>query len=331
MTAGRPLVSVVAPVHDEEEAIPELARRLRAVLDGIGGTFEVILVDDASTDSSAARIRDAADADPRFRGVRLSRNFGHQAAISAGLDLARGEAVVVMDADLQHPPELIPSLLERWREGYEVVYAVREDREGEPFLKRVTAHGFYRLLGALSDVRIPPYAGDFRLVDRRALVAFRSLRESNRYLRGMFAWIGFRQTGVVCPPAERFGGRTKYTRRRMTRLAVDAVVSFSTVPLRIALYLGFTFSALAFAGGVVAALLKLVGVYAVPGWASVLVAVSFLGGMQLLVLGVIGAYVGRMHDELKARPLYIVSELLGFDEAPEPLPRAVVAFDEPRT
>ncbi len=330
MSSLRPLLSVVVPIHNEEEAIPELQRRLADVLDGIGGDAEVLLVDDGSTDRSAQRIAEVSVADPRFRGVMLSRNFGHQAAISAGLDLVSGEAVVIMDGDLQHPPELIPDLLVRWREGYEVVYAVREDRESEPFVKRVTARGFYRLLGKLSSVTMPPYAGDFRLVDRRALEAFRSMRESSRYLRGMFAWIGFRQIGVPCPPAERFGGETKYTTRRMTKLAMDALVSFSNVPLRLALLLGFLFSGLAFAGSVTALVLKLVGAYSVPGWASILVMVSFLGGMQLLVLGVIGAYVGRIYDEVKARPHYIVSDLVGFDEAPTESPRMTVTHEFPQ-
>lgn len=330
MSAARPLLSVVVPIHNEEEALPELQRRLAAVLDGLDGETEVVLVDDGSTDASAARIAEAALADPRFRGVKLSRNFGHQAAISAGLDLASGDAVVVMDGDLQHPPELIPELVARWREGYEVVYAIREDREGEPFVKRLTARVFYRLLGSLSSVDMPAFVGDFRLVDRQALNAFRSMRETNRYLRGMFAWIGFRQIGVPCPAAERVGGETKYTTGRMTKLATDALVSFSNVPLRLALLLGFLFAGLAFAGSVTALVLKLLGAYAVPGWASILVAVSFLGGMQLLVLGVIGAYVGRIYDEVKARPLYIVSDLVGFDEAPAASPRMIVTHEFPQ-
>jgi polyisoprenyl-phosphate glycosyltransferase len=313
--SSTPLLSVVVPLYDEAESVAELHRRLACVLEGLDVRAELIFVDDGSTDGTRPLVEALVATDPRVRLIALARNFGHQAAITAGLEFAEGSAVVIMDGDLQHPPELIPELVRRWREGYEVVYAVRESRRGEPWLKRITAHGFYRLLGSMSDTAIPAYAGDFRLVDRRALDAFLAMPEQNRYLRGMFSWIGFRQVGIPCPPAERFGGMSKYTLRNMTGLAVDGLVSFSSAPMRLALQLGLAVSSLAFAGGVAAVVVKIAGVYAVPGWASIVVAVAFLGGAQLLILGVIGAYVGRIYDEVKRRPLYIVRDSRGFDRA----------------
>ena len=275
------------------------------------------MVDDGSSDDSLATMRQIAARDRRFRNIKLSRQFGHQVAITAGIDLARGEAVVVMDSDLQHPPETIEQLAALWREGYDVVYAIRADRAGEPWLKRMTALVFYRMLGRLVDIDVPADAGDFRLVDRAALDAFRSMRETNRYVRGMFSWIGFRQAGVEYPYEDRFGGQSKYTLKRMWQLAGDALTSFSVAPLRVALFLGFAVSTLAFAAGLAAVLAKLAGAFTVPGWASIVFVVSFLGGFQLMILGVVGVYVGRVYEEVKDRPLYIISELDGFDEWPE--------------
>jgi polyisoprenyl-phosphate glycosyltransferase len=311
-----PRYSFVVPVYNERETLPELHARLSAVLDELDGPSEVLFVDDCSTDGSSEILASLADRDPRVKVIGFARNFGHQIAISAGLDFALGEAVVVMDADLQDPPEVVPDLIAKWREGYEVVYAVREDREGEPWVKRRTAAWFYRVLRGLSSVDMPVDVGDFRLVDRRALDAFRALRERRRYVRGMFSWVGFRQAGVGYRRPERFAGEAKYSYRKSLVLAVDGIVSFSNVPLRVALWLGFVVSAASFAVGVFAIVAKLAGAFVVPGWASILVVISFLGGIQLVVLGMMGLYVGRIYEEVKARPLYIVRQAHGFEHAP---------------
>lgn len=310
-------LSFVIPVFNEEEGLPELFRRLTALFSTLDLECEVILVDDGSRDDSWQQITELSRLDPRFRGLRLSRNFGHQTAITAGIDIAEGDAVVIMDADLQHPPEFVPEMIARWRDGFDVVYAVREDRTGESSFKRLTAIVFYGLLRRMTDVEMPAYVGDFRLVDRGAIDAFRSLRERNRYVRGMFSWIGFRQIGVPCPQAPRHAGRSKYTPRRMARLAIDGLLGFSNVPLRLALGVGSIVSTAAFLGGILAIAFKAGGIFTVPGWASIVVVVSFLGGFQLTVLGVIGAYIGRIYDEVKARPLYLVTEVAGIE-----LPRA---------
>jgi len=304
----------VLPVHNEQECLPELYARLVHVLDELPGTAELVFVDDGSTDSSYELLDELARRDERVRVIQLSRNFGHQIAITAGLDVAAGEAVVIMDADLQDPPEVIPELVVRWREGFDVVSGVREERLGENWFKRATASAFYRVLRRLANIEVTPDAGDFRLVDRRALEAFKAMRENNRYVRGMFGWIGFTQTEVPYVRAARFAGRTKYPLTKMVRFAVDAIVSFSNVPLKVALSLGFVVSVLALILGVTAIVVKLVGAYSVPGWASLIVVTSFLGGIQLIVLGVMGEYVARIHEEVKDRPLYIVRTMRGFPQ-----------------
>jgi dolichol-phosphate mannosyltransferase len=308
-----PTYSIVIPVYNEEETLRELQRRLSLLFDSLDGPAEVLLVDDGSTDSSYLIAIDFHRLDPRFKVIGLSRNFGHQLAITAGLDLALGDAVIVMDADLQHPPEVILEMAKRWREGYEVVYGVMEGRT-ESMVKRRTARGFYWLLRRLTDVEVPPAAGDFRLVDRKALDAFRAMRERNRYLRGMFSWIGYRQVGVPyqCPP--RFAGYSKYTLPKMMKLALDGIVGFSNLPLQLVLKVGFAVSAASFLIGVVAIAVKIGGVFAVPGWASIVVIVSFMGGAQLVVLGVMGEYVARIYDEVRLRPLYLLRDLHGFDD-----------------
>ena len=308
--------SFVIPVYNEEATLPELASRLRAVLDGLEGDSEVLLVDDCSIDRTPELLRELHAADDRFKVIRLARNFGHQIAITAGLDFVVGDAVVVMDADLQDPPELVPALVERWRDGYDVVYAVREHRRGDPWLKRTLAAGFYRVLRRLSNVDMPLDVGDFRLVDRRALDAFRAMRERRRYVRGMFSWIGFRQTGVPYHRDERFAGDPKYSFRKSLRLAVDGIVSFSDAPLRLALYGGFLVSFLSFMVGVGAIVAKLAGAFVVPGWASIVVVVSFLGGIQLTLMGMLGLYVGRIYEEVKGRPLYLIREAHGLAAGP---------------
>ena len=313
--AARPQYSLVLPIYNEEETIPELVRRLRDLMERFDGEVEVILVDDGSGDSSYELMVAAREMDPRFKLLRLSRNFGHQVAVTAGLDVASGEAVIVMDSDLQDPPEVALELAARWRDGYEVVYAVREERQGDSRFKRATAAGFYRLFKRMSDVDVPLDVGDFRLVDRRALDAFRSMRESNRYVRGMFSWIGFRQVGVPFKRDERFAGETKYPLPKMIKFATDGIVSFSAYPLRLALKVGFLVSAFSFVLGIVFLVSQIAGLYSVPGLASIAVFVAFLGGIQLLLLGIVGEYIARIHDEVKGRPLYLVSDAQGLDDA----------------
>ena len=321
-----PTYSLVVPAYNEEDVIEELAARLTQVMDALDGDAETILVDDGSRDRTYEMMVAAAREEPRMRLVRLSRNFGHQIALTAGVDLAAGDAVIVLDADLQDPPEVILELAERWREGYDIVYAVRAVREGETGLKRATAAAFYRAFNRISEVKNPVDVGDFRLVDRRALDVFGQMRESNRFVRGMFSWIGLRQTGVVYRRQERFAGETKYPLSKMLRFATTGVISFSAAPLRAALNLGFFVSFVAFALGIWSLIVKLTGLYVVPGWTSIVVVTTFLGGIQLIVLGVIGEYIGDIHAEVKRRPLYVVSELENFPDRPAELPpRAILA------
>jgi len=314
MQAEQPRYSIVVPIHDEAELLPELYERLRAVLDGLDGPWELILVDDGSTDGSYALMVELHRRDPRVRVLRFSRNFGHQLALTAGLDRARGEAVLTMDGDLQHPPEAIPEFVARWREGHDVVYGVIAERAGQNWFKRQTAAIFYRTLKRMTETEVPASAGDFRLVDRGALEAFKALRESNRYVRGMFSWIGYRQTAVRFASVPRPAGRSKYTPRRMLKLATDAIVGFSTLPLRLALNLGFAVSLLSIVLGLSAIGTKITGGFAVPGWTSIMVLVGLVGGIQLIVIGVIGEYIGRIYDEVKQRPLYLVSAAHGFED-----------------
>jgi polyisoprenyl-phosphate glycosyltransferase len=309
-----PQLSVVVPLRNEEEILPAFAERLSAALDGIGGDWEAILVDDGSTDATYGLAVELHGRDPRFKVVRLSRGFGHQIALSAGLDLARGDAVVTMDGDLQHPPEVIPELVERWKAGDEIVLAVMTARPGEGRFKTWTARAFYRLLARLADVDVRAGAGDFRLVDRRALDAVRAMRESNRYLRGMFSWVGFRQSGVPYVHPARTVGSTKYTTLRMVRLATDAVIGFSSRPLRLGLNVGFVVSIASIVFGLSALVARIAGAFTVPGWTSIMVLVGIVGGIQLIVLGVIGEYIGHIFDEVKRRPLYIVSRVHGIPE-----------------
>lgn len=311
---GLSTYSFVIPLMNEEQVLPELHQRLGATAEKLDGDCEFILVDDGSEDRSrevAVRLRDQ---DPRVKVISLSRNFGHQMAITAGIDVARGDAVVIMDADLQDPPELVVEMAARWRDGFDVVHAVRSRRRGESQFKLRTAHLFYRVLNRASDVELPLDAGDFRLIDRRVAEVIRNMREPSRYLRGLFAWVGFRQTEVAYERDERFAGDSKYSLGHMARFAVDGLLGFSTAPLRLALGLGFIISALAFAAGVTAIVLKLTGAYTIPGWASVVVMLSFFSGVQLLVVGSVGQYVGRIYEQGKNRPLYLISEAHGIGE-----------------
>lgn len=303
-------LSVVVPVFNEEDNIPELHRRLVAALEGEVASFEVLFVDDGSRDGTWTLVRELAARDSRVRGLRFSRNFGHQMAFAAGLEHARGEAVVIMDADLQDPPEVIPELLARWREGWDVVYAVRRRRHGESAFKLWTAKVFYRLLKRITPVDIPLDTGDFRLMNRKAVEAFRRLGERHRFTRGLVAWLGFRQTGVLYDRAARHAGDTKYPLRKMLRFAVDAITSFSHVPLQLATWTGFAVSGLAFAYIAVVVVLKLMGI-SWPGYTSLMAAILFLGGVQLVMIGLLGEYLGRVYDEVKRRPLYLVQEEVG--------------------
>lgn len=313
-----PEYSFIVPVYNEQETLSELHNRLASVLVQLDGSSEVIFVDDGSEDDSFDRMIEISLRDPRFKVLQLSRNFGHQTAITAGLDVAAGNAVIVMDADLQDPPELVLTMAQRWREGFEIVYAVRKERPGENRFKRFTAGRFYRLLRRLTDVEIPLDVGDFRLVDRKALEAYKTMRENDRFVRGMFSWVGFKQIGVPYDRSERFAGQTKYPLRKMVNFAVDGIVSFSNAPLRLALALGFTVSIISFVYGVVAIFLKVSGAFTVPGWTSIIFVASFLGGVQLIVLGVVGEYVGRIYVETKRRPLYIVNRSAGLQGRIEP-------------
>jgi dolichol-phosphate mannosyltransferase len=314
MEGARPRFSVVVPLRDEQEVLPALAQRLAGVLDALKGAWEVVLVDDGSSDGTYGLAVELHGRDPRFKIIRLSRGFGHQVALSAGLDVARGDAVVTMDGDLQHPPEVIPELVAAWEAGNEIVYAVMEERRGESRFKDWTARRFYRVLGRLADIDVPAGAGDFRLVDRNALAAVRAMRESNRYLRGMFSWVGFRQTGVPYASPPRTAGRTKYSTLRMLRFATDAVVGFSNRPLRLGLNVGFVVSIASIVFGLSAVISKIAGVFVVPGWTSIMVLVGIVGGIQLIVLGVIGEYISHIFDEVKRRPLYVVSHVHGIPE-----------------
>jgi dolichol-phosphate mannosyltransferase len=309
--------SIVVPVYNEEESIPELVGQLRETMDRLDGPAEAVLVDDGSKDSSYRLMLDAHNMDPRFKLIQLSRNFGHQVAITAGMDNASGQAVVVMDADLQDPPHVILEMAAKWQEGYEVVYAVRQRRPDETKFKTVTAATFYGLLSRLASIEQTVDVGDFRLVDRKALDAFLRLREHNRYVRGMFSWIGFRQAAVPYDRQPRHAGRSKYPLRKMIKFATDAFVGFSTAPLRIALVGGFIIAVLAVGYGLVAIALKLAGLPYVPGYASLLVTIAFLSGVQLMVMGMVGQYVARVYDETRARPLYLVRQARGFESWPD--------------
>ncbi len=310
------LLSVVVPVFNELETVPELHRRLSAAVAGLG-RHELVFVDDGSTDGSWEALRAVAAGDPHVRLVRLSRNFGHQIALSAGLEAARGAAVVSMDGDLQDPPELIPELVQRWHDGFDVVYAVRARRRGETRFKLATAALFYRMINRMSSIEIPEQAGDFRLMSRRALDALLAMPERARFLRGMTSWVGFRQVGVEYERDARYAGTTKYPLRRMLHFASDAMTSFSTAPIRTVVTLGFVSVLVCLAALVWTLYLRFFTDATVQGWTSVIVVVLFLGGIQLISLGIIGQYVGRIFEEVKARPLYIVAEVVERDDATE--------------
>jgi dolichol-phosphate mannosyltransferase len=305
------LLSVVAPVCDEEETVEAFRARVCDALRDI--PYELILVDDGSRDCTAAILERIVVTDRRVKVISLSRNFGHQTALTAGLDHACGNAVVMLDADLQDPPELITEMLDRWRRGADVIYAVRRARSGETAFKLATARWFYRVFGKLAQVELEHNAGDFRMLDRRALDAVLSMRERNRFLRGMTVWVGFNHTAVAYGRDERYAGETKYTLRKMIHFALDAISSFSHAPLQLATWLGFLFSLVAFLAIPVIVVLRVLGSY-LPGFSAITIIVLLLGGIQLIAVGLIGEYVGRIYDEVKRRPLYLVSGYRNFSE-----------------
>ncbi len=310
---SRPVFSVVVPIWNEEAVIPELYRRVSAVMEKTKAEWELICVNDGSSDRSLEMLVALHEQDPRVKVVNFSRNFGHQIAITAGADFAQGDAVIVIDSDLQDPPELILEMIERWHEGYEVVYAVRKTRAGETRFKLWTASLFYRLLQSIAEIDIPLDAGDFRLMDRRVVLAMRQLREQHRFMRGLSSWVGFKQIAIEYERAERFAGETKYPLKKMLRLATNAITSFSFVPLRLASYFGFFLATISLIGILVTIILRLSGSEAFVGQASTLVSVLFLGGIQLIFLGIIGEYLGRVYDEVKQRPLYLVARAYGIN------------------
>lgn len=299
------LLSVVAPVYNEEATVAAFYERVSTALEGL--PIEIVLVNDGSKDGTEKIIDGLAASDPRVRIVHLSRNFGHQTALTAGLDHARGDAVVMLDADLQDPPEVIKELLAKWREGVDVVYAVRERRSGETRFKLATARIFYRFMGTISNIQLQPDAGDFRLMSRQALDGLLAMRERSRYLRGMTVWVGFTQAAVPYERDARHAGETKYTLRRMVGFSLDAISSFSHLPLQFATVMGFLFSFIAFLAIPVVLVLKVLDSY-LPGFSTITIVILLLGGMNLIAVGIIGEYVGRIYDEVKRRPLYLVRE-----------------------
>lgn len=303
------MISIVCPFYDEQEAIPGFFGRLIPVLNATGETFEIVCVNDGSRDGTLIGLLAAQNSYPGVRVVDLSRNYGKEAALTAGIDHARGDAVIPIDADLQDPPELIPRLLEKWREGYEVVLARRSDRSTDGWLKAVTARGFYRIHNRVADLALPENVGDFRLMDRRVVEAIQRLPERHRFMKGIFAWVGFRTATVDYVREARAAGATKFSGWRLWNLAVEGITSFSTVPLRMWTYLGLLVAGLSFVYGSFIVVRTLVHGVDMPGYASLLVAVTFLGGLQLIGLGVIGEYLGRVYTETKQRPIYVVRKI----------------------
>ena len=311
----KPMFSIIAPVYNEEPVLHMLHARIVEVMDGIGESWELILVNDGSRDRSAEIIAELHNADPRVKGLNFSRNFGFQIAVTAGLDHAQGDAVILTDADLQDPPEVIPEMIAKWREGFDVVYGVRKSRAGETFIKRLTAKLFYRTIDSITGIDIPLDTGDFRLMDRRVVNAITGMKERNRFLRGMVPWVGYRQTGVMYERAARYAGEAHFTSiRRMLPFAIDAITSFSNFPLQLATYLGFIIALLSAIAIVSVVALRVMTETELTGQATTLVVVLFLGGVQLLSLGIIGEYLGRIYDEVKGRPLYLVQDRWGIEE-----------------
>jgi glycosyltransferase involved in cell wall biosynthesis len=309
LTAEHPIYSIVAPVFNEAQTLPHFYERVTKVMEDIGEPFEIVLINDGSRDKTYSILQEIHEKDARVRVIDFSRNFGHQIAISAGLDYAQGDAVIVLDSDLQDPPEVISELIAHWKDGAEVVYAQRAKRKGETFFKLATAAAFYRLIQRITAVNIPSDTGDFRLLDRKVVDALVKMREHHRFMRGLSAWVGFRQDAVLYERHERFAGTTKYPLNKMISFSLDAITSFSHVPLQIATSLGFGLAVVSLIGILIAIILRLF-TNAIVGQATTLIMVLFMGGIQLIFLGIIGEYLGRIYDEVRARPLYIVRKVL---------------------
>lgn len=327
----RPKLSLVIPVYNEEETIPELDRRLGEFLRGVptvGDDWEVVFIDDGSKDRSRALLMAMCERERRYKLIAFSRNFGHQVAITAGLDRAEGDWVVVLDADLQDPPEVVAEMLEKASGGFDVIYGVRRKREGETLFKRATAAAFYRLIRSMTGVAIPVDAGDFRMMSRAVVLTLRALREQHRFVRGMVAWVGFRQAAVYYDREARFAGETKYPLSKMLRFAIDGITSFSIVPLRLATWLGLLAGVVAVVTGFAMFIIKFFGFGVVPGWTGIMVAVAFGFSAQLLMTGILGEYVGRIYEEIKRRPLYVSAQEVNFGEASRTAPERAVVPEE---
>jgi polyisoprenyl-phosphate glycosyltransferase len=309
--------SIIVPLFNEAAVLPILLRRVGMLMEQLDGPAETIFIDDGSSDCSSIILNSLVRDDPRYRYIALSRNFGHQIAITAGMDAASGEAIIVMDADLQDPPELVGEMIEKWKEGFEVVHARRLSRAGDSAFKRATANLFYKLLGRMSSIVIAADVGDFRLIDRKVLDALRLMPEQDRFVRGMVAWLGFRQTEVTFHRLPRLAGETKYPLSKMVRLAVNGALSFSDAPLRLAIWLGLAVSACAVLYGLYVVSLWFMNRHLVEGWSSTIIVISFLCGINMLMNGIMGLYIGRIHAEVKRRPLYVVSKKMGFEREPK--------------
>lgn len=307
------LFSVVVPIFNEEEVLSPFYERLKNVMNSLNGDYEIIFVNDGSTDHSMDELLKLRQSDSRVKIIEFSRNFGHQIAITAGLDHTNGQAIIIMDGDLQHPPEIIPKLIQKWKERFELVYTVRKETKDASFFKNLSASVFYSLMNKIGDIQIPKHGADFRLVDRKVLESLKLLRERSRFMRGLFNWVGYSQTSVEFEADARYAGATKYSLKRMIQFALDGITSFSSFPLRISTYFGFLVSAMSFLYAAFAIYARLFTQIALPGWTSILVAVLFLGGIQLITIGLLGEYIGRIYDEVKQRPLYLIKNKIGFE------------------
>jgi len=307
---------VIVPAFNEQPVIEETYKRLKKVMDGIGEPYELIFVNDGSSDRTGEILERIHHTDPHLKAIHFSRNFGHEAATTAGLDHASGQCIIIIDADLQDPPEIIPEMIEKWKQGYEIVYGKRKQRKGESTLKKTTSALFYRFLQRMTEIDIPADVGDFRLIDRKVCNALKHMREKNRYMRGIISWVGFRQTAIEFVREERWAGETKYNLKKLLRLAWDAITAFSYKPLKIATYLGFALSGISFIYLLVVICEKLFTQKTVPGWASIMVINLFFNGIVLIMLGLLGEYIGRIFEETKNRPLYIIHKAQGFESTP---------------
>lgn len=308
------MISIVIPIYNEEDNINKLCLLVTDIMKSIGKSFEIIFVDDGSTDSSFNILRSICRDNEKIKAISLSRNFGHQVAITAGMDFARGEAVIMMDGDLQHPPELIPELLDKWEQGYEVVYTIRKETRNIGLLKKWSSKGFYKIINYLSGTYIPEDSADFRLLDKKVVNDLKDFNERSRFIRGLVSWVGYRQKGLVYKANPRLTGKSKYSFRKMLKFAFDGITSFSSTPLYISAFLGLAVSGISFIYGLYVIYAAIFTDKVIPGWASIVVVVLFLGGIQLISLGIIGAYLGRVFNEVKKRPLYLINKTLGFND-----------------